>query len=253
MTAGRARGTLGALALLAVLGGIWYLGAGLTCAALSNSDPPLGGAFCRVMPGYLPPATATGPTEIPHEDEFYAAVIDTVYQPQRAGTASRGRGVLLIAAQTTPALAELRDSAVVDALHRLAPAGSGDSLAAAFRIANATVHRAPALNMYRATVVSVDSSSARQLLGPGPLDASARSVVENVLLGLPVDSLPDILALSRPAMSVDSDTAIIFASLHSRRSREPDHLEAAGFLVVRRDGFRWSVTREIPVSRLRTR
>jgi hypothetical protein len=46
---------------------------------------------------------------------------------------------------------------------------------------------------------------------------------------------------------------MMFASLRERRSLEPDHLEAAAFLIARRDGFRWRVIDEVPVARERRR
>jgi hypothetical protein len=41
--------------------------------------------------------------------------------------------------------------------------------------------------------------------------------------------------------------------LRERRSVEPDHLEAAAFLLLRRDGMRWHLAVEIPVPGSRRR
>lgn len=254
------RVTLGAFGLFAILAALWCVGSGLGCAAVWGSDQLPSRGFCGPHFGQRRHATpkdgaaaAAIENEIQHEDTFYAAVIDTIYQPQRYATPVHRGGIVLLESRTVSGLEYLGDDTVIRSLRRLSPGISGDSLAAAFRAANAAPHNAPSLYSYHATQMQLDSSTVRQLLGDGAMDASARSVVDNVLAGMPLDSLPDVLALSRPAVTSDGDSALIFASLRARRSRERDHLEAAAFLFVRRDGFRWTVTDEIPLPRLRAR
>jgi hypothetical protein len=104
-----------------------------------------------------------------------------------------------------------------------------------------------------ANVVVLDSSTARVILDENDAAARADPILMNIILGMPPDSLPGVLSLSRPGISPDGNTAMMFASLRERRSLEPDHLEAAAFLIARRDGFRWRVIDEVPVARERRR
>jgi hypothetical protein len=79
------------------------------------------------------------------------------------------------------------------------------------------------------------------------------SIVTDMLEGMPLDSLPGVLALSVPGITPDGDTALLFASLRERRSVEADHLEAAAFLLLRREDLRWHLAVEIPVPGSRRR
>jgi hypothetical protein len=79
-------------------------------------------------------------------------------------------------------------------------------------------------------------------------DVVKEPLVSDLLAGNPPDSLPPVLALSRAGVDKSSDLAIVYAALYDRHAHTPDHLEAAAFILARRDGARWIVTREIPIS-----
>ena len=82
----------------------------------------------------------------------------------------------------------------------------------------------------------LDTSTVRHILAPGDAEPMKESIVTDILAGFPLDSLPGILTLSVPGITPDANTALLFATLRERRSVELDHLEAAAFLILARDG-----------------
>jgi hypothetical protein len=186
--------------------------------------------------------------EAPHEDELYAAVADTVYHPHRYASVRDGAGLLLLQVQSVSGVEYLGDPALLARLRDTVRPASADSILRSYRTANAeSTSLDYALARVRTTVVSLDSSTARQMMEESDSAARTDPILRNIILGMPPDSLPGVLTLSRPGISPDGGTAMIYATLRERRSREPDHLEAAAFLIAKRDGFRWSVIGEVPV------
>ncbi len=197
------------------------------------------------------------PGVVPQEDALYSAAIDTVYRPLHYATSAfRGRGVVLMQMQSVSGAEYLSDSSIIAGVHRYVPPADADSLLASFRAANAASHWLEGHIGYafaRAQWVFLDTSTVRHILAPGEAEPMKESVVTDMLAGMPLDSLPGVLALSLPGITPDGDTALLFASLRERRSVEPGHLEAAAFLLLRHDDLRWHLAVEIPVpgSRLR--
>jgi hypothetical protein len=189
--------------------------------------------------------------EVPHERALYAALVDTVYHPRRYASPTALGGTLLLEVQTATGEPYVDDTSVLAKLRLAALPDSGDSLMVAFRRANSGTHQLSELCMYGPTCL--DSATVRRILDAAPADALRETVVSDVLAGLPLDSLPGILALSRPAITPGGNIALAYVSLRTRRSQEPDHLEAAAFFILRRDGFRWRVTAEAPIPRRRLR
>jgi len=195
------------------------------------------------------------PGVVPQEGALYGAVIDTVYHPSHYATAYRG-GVVLLQMQSVSGAPYLSDTSIIAAVHRYVTPTDADSLLASFRAANAISHWLEEHVGYqfgRAQRTFLDTSTVRHILAPGSAEAMKESIVTDLLAGMPLDSLPGVLALSVPGITPDGDTALLFATLRERRSVEPDHLEAAGFLLLRRDGMRWHLAVEIPVPGSRRR
>ncbi len=213
----------------------------------------IGGIWLILVAGALAGTPLRGnPREkgvVPQEDELYVAVIDTVYHPLQYANQYR-RGVVLLQMQSESGAVHLSDPSIITALRRVVPPGMLDSLLTSYRAANATSHW---LDGHLGYVVGstqetfLDSSTVRHILAPGAEEPMKESVVTDVLAGLPLDSLPGILSLSIPGITPDANTAMLYATLRERRSVEPGHLEAAAFLILSRDGMRWSLAAEVPV------
>jgi hypothetical protein len=193
------------------------------------------------------------PGVVPQEDVLYGTAIDTVYNPHRGNFHG---GVVLLQMQSVSGFEYLSDSSIIAAVRRHVPATDADSLIASYRSANATSHWLDGHVGYvvgRAATTFLDTSTVRHMLAPGDAEPMNESIVTDMLEGMPLDSLPGVLALSVPGITPDGDTALLFASLRERRSVEADHLEAAAFLLLRREDLRWHLAVEIPVPGSRRR
>jgi hypothetical protein len=198
--------------------------------------------------------SSTAVNEAPHQDALYQAIADTIYHPQRYASVRDPGGLVLLQSQSISGFEYLGDRATLARLRDTVRPASADSILRSYRAANAeSTSFEYVLNRVRANVVLLDSATARVILDENDAAARADPILMNIILGMPPDSLPGVLSLSRPGISPDGNTAMMFASLRERRSLEPDHLEAAAFLIARRDGFRWRVIDEVPVARERRR
>jgi hypothetical protein len=190
------------------------------------------------------------PGAIPQENALYAAVIDTLYHPMDFRRGNPRRSAVLVQMQSVSGAQYLADGAIVAALHRMVPAPGIDSLLANYRKANAVSRWLEGEVGYeygRFNATYLDTSTVRHILAPGDAEPMKESIVTDILAGSPLDSLPGILTLSVPGITPDANTALLFATLRERRSVELDHLEAAAFLILARDGMRWSLVAEVPV------
>ena len=153
--------------------------------------------------------------------------------------------------QRTPVtgISYLGDSSVSAAIRGLAPPGQGADLIADFRSANARGTNFG--DLWSIGPTYFDSATARQLLSESDSALAGMPFVHDYLAGRPVSAVPAMLALSAPGVSDDGDYALLYAELHDRAAHTPDLLEAAGFLILRRDGARWLIVREVPIPRPR--
>ena len=233
-----------ALILFSACAALGTIGAGLLCVATHEEGLPCTG-LCAARFWTRGRACVTPVVETLYEQELYLAVVDTVYRRNRDVSVRNPLDVVLLQGQSVSGERYLANADVLAALRSAAAPESGDSLVRAFRTANA---ESTSLSfLYRLGQLSLDSATVRRILDASDADAMKEPVVTDVLRGMPLDSLPGILSLSRPGVSRNEHMALMFATLRERRSREADHLEAAAFLIARLDGARWIVTREVPV------
>lgn len=236
----RGGAALAAAAMGAALTAIWFSGHGLVCAAWSGEDSVRTPALCGG------PRSA-GPVEIPLEDFLYRAVIDSLYRPKRYASTRAPGGVLLLQAQTIDGTQYLDSAPLLNSIRHAALPESGDSLLLDFRARNATSSTIDQYWGFAPEPMILDSAYIRRILTASDSAALADPVVSDVLTGFPLDSLPEFLAISKVGVNRDATVALLFASLRSRRSIEPGHLEAAAFVIARRKGFQWKLAAEIPI------
>lgn len=190
------------------------------------------------------------PGAIPQENALYSAVIDTLYHPMEFHPGNPRGGAVLVQMQSVSGTQYLSNATIIAALRRAVPSPGMDSLLVSYRRANAVSRWLEGEVGYqygRANPIFLDSSTVRHILAPGDVEPMKESVVTDILAGFPLDSLPGVLTFSVPGVTPDATTALLFATLRERRSVEPDHLEAAAFLILARDGLRWSLAAEVPV------
>jgi hypothetical protein len=238
-----------AAALLAACGALAVTASGFVCAAANAGVFPCAG-FCAARVWPHRPLCVAAPAQLRYEQQLYFAIVDTAYRPQRYASVRHPMGVLLLQAENVSGAQYLRDTTMVDAIRAAVRPESGDTLVLDFSKANAGARAVP--DLWRISHRALDSATVRRLLTDSDAEVVKEPVAADLLAGLPADSLPGILGLSQAGMTPDGEVALVFASLRERQSREADHLEAAAFLVARRDGARWIVTHEIPVPRSRT-
>jgi hypothetical protein len=235
----RAGTALAATAMLAALAAIWVSGHALACVAWRGEDSVRTPALCGGPRGVI---------DIPQEDLLYHAVIDSLYRPHRFASSGEPAGVVLLQAQTVDGSEYLTMPATMSEIRQAAMPDSGDRLVQDFLRRNA-----PRVTMNRFWFPNVsptllDSATVREMLNENDSAARADPLIAGLIRALPLDSLPEVLALSRPGVNTDGSTALIFAEMFSRRSREPGHLEAAAFVIVRRSGVQWKLAAEIPIA-----
>jgi hypothetical protein len=229
---------LAAAAMLAALAAIWLTGHGLVCAAWNGADSVRTPALC---------GGPRGIADIPQEELLYRAVIGALYRPQRFASARDPGGVLLVQAQTIDGAQYLDSAPLRNSIRHAALPASGDSLLLDFRARNAKSSTIDQYWGFSPQPTIIDSAYVRRILVASDSAALADPVVADVLTGLPLDSLPEILAISKAGVNRDATVALLFASLWSRKSREPGHLEAAAFVIAKRDGFQWKLAAEVPI------
>ena len=239
-----------AATLAGLCGALAITASGLVCAAAHAGVLPCSG-FCAARTWPEGARCTVPPAEVQYEQELYFAIVDTVYHPQRFASIRDGSGLFLLQTQAVSGSHYLREPAVLGALTAAVRPESADSLVQSFSTANNGSHSFG--DLWRLHRRELDSSTVERILNARDADLARESVISDLLIGLPADSLPGILTLSRAGVTPSGDVALVFATLRERRSREPDHLEAAAFLLARRDGARWVVMREIPVPRPRDR
>ena len=191
-------------------------------------------------------ACAVKPREIKYDDQLYGAVVDTVYHPARYYSTRVPNGVLLLDRTPVTGLAYLDDTSVLAGIRTSLPPNTADDLIGDFRRANRAPHELSPL--YRWQQFDLDTASVRRMMSASDADVVKEPLVSDLLAGNPPDSLPPVLALSRAGVDKSSDFAIVYAAMYDRHAHTPDHLEAAAFILARRDGARWIVTREIPIA-----
>jgi hypothetical protein len=189
---------------------------------------------------------AAKPREIKYDDQLYGAVVDTVYHPARYSSTTVPNGVLLLNRTPVTGLAHLDDSSVLAGIRTSLPPGTADDLIADFRRANGAPHEHSPL--YRWQQFDLDTASVRRMMSASDADVVKQPLVSDLLAGNPPDSLPPVLALSLAGVDTSGKLAMVYAAMYDRHAHTPDHLEAAAFILARRDGARWIVTREIPIS-----
>ena len=236
----RASAVLGAAAMLAALAALWVDGHGLACAAWSGDDPASAPAFCGGP-------RRTGLSVIPQEDFLYREVVGALYRPTRYASSRDLGGVVLLQAQTIDGAKYLDSAPLMSSLRHAALPASVDSLLADYHARNAKPATIDQFWGIAPQSTILDSAYIRRLLTDSDSAALADPVVADVLTGLPLDSLPEFLAISKPGVNSDGSVALMFASLWSRKSREPGHLEAAAFVIARRNGFQWKLAAEVPI------
>lgn len=232
-------------ALISACGALVVVGAGLLCVGTHEEGLPCAG-LCAANVWTRGDSCVTPVAEVAYEPQLLAAVMDTVAGSQPYASPHGARSAVLIQAQPVSGREYLRDPSFVAAVRSAALPESGDSLVRDFETRNA--HNSSLKDFYELGPNMLDSAAVRTMLEMSDAEALLRPPTGNLLTQAQVDSPPGILALSRPGITPSGRVALEFAMLRDRRSTEPDHLEAAAFLVLRRDGARWIVTHEIPVS-----
>jgi hypothetical protein len=134
---------------------------------------------------------------------------------------------------------------VLAALRTSLPPGQADDIIAEFRKANAA--RPEYSPLYLLGPIFLDSAAVRTMMSASAAEVTKDPLVHDLLSGFPADSLPPVLAMSRPGVDARGDVAMVYAAMYDRNAHTPDHLEAAAFLLARRDGARWIVTREVEI------
>jgi hypothetical protein len=188
---------------------------------------------------------AAKPREVPYAEQLYLAVVDTVYRPKRYASPRAPGGVLLFQRTPVSGVQYLDDSSVLAGLRTSLPSDQADDVIADFRRAAARSSEFDPL--YTSRPYYLDSIGMHEMLTASDAAIAKNALAHDLLAGLPNDSLPPVLALSPAGVDKSGDVAMIYAALYDRRARTPDHLEAAAFLLARRDGARWIVLREIPI------
>ena len=190
-------------------------------------------------------ACAAKPREVKYDQQLYTAIADTVYHPRRYASVRLPSGMLRVSRTPESGLAYLDDSSVLAGLRTSLPSGQADDIIADFRRAAAS--KSDYDPFYGYVPMSLDTASMRRLLSASDSALAKDPLAHDLLAGLPADSLPPVLALSRAGVNQRGDVALVYAAMYDRHAHTPDHLEAAAFLLARRDGARWIVTREIPI------
>jgi hypothetical protein len=160
-----------------------------------------------------------------HEAGLYATIIDTVY----------GRHATQVFLQQHPESASeyLADPSIQQALRAALGQGAASETIAAYQARNARPAGFDWSVQDRATLL--DSLTAEKALTS---DSAARAILKGA---------PGILVLSQPGFAVKDPVALMYAAMRSPRSRSPDHVASAAFLVLRWNDVRWTVAHEIPI------
>ena len=190
-------------------------------------------------------ACAARPRDIKFDQQLYLAVVDTVYHPKRFSSTRLPNGVLLLTRTPVRGLEYLDDSSVLAGLRTSLPSGQADDLIGDFRRVNARASEYSPL--YLMQPFFLDTADVGRMMRATDAELLKDPLVRDLLAGNPADSLPPVLALSHAGVNKSGDLAMVYAAMYDRRAHTTGHLEAAAYLLARRDGARWLVTREIPI------
>jgi len=180
--------------------------------------------------------------------EINDAVIGTVYHPERYTTLRHPGGFVFLESRTAfdssyfPGEPEL-----VQMIREAAPA---QAATLARSLVDSNAHPLPVRLTQRnfAEQVILDSTQAEQYLTARTLAEVPLAVTSTLPAVAPGETVPGVLALSRPGVDASSSLAVVIAVLRSPQSLARDHVESVSLVLAERSGLAWRVTREWPLA-----
>jgi hypothetical protein len=180
--------------------------------------------------------------------ELNDAVIGTVYHPERYSNLRHPSGFVFLESRAAidPRFAPSEDK-LASMLREVAPT-QANALVRSLVDSNAHVEPVSLTQRNFAEQVLLDSTETEQYLTARTL-ADVPLVVTSTLPAVtPGDTVPGVLALSRPGVDASHSMAVVIAVLRSPQSLAPDHVERASLVLAQRSGLFWRVTHEWPLA-----
>ena len=115
---------------------------------------------------------------------------------------------------------------------------------------DSNTHAVPVSQTWRnfAEQVMLDSAQAERYLTARTLAEVPLAVTSTLPAVTPGETVPGVLALSRPGVDASSSLAIVIAVLRSPQSLARDHVESASLILAERNGLSWRVKHEWPLA-----